>query len=74
MLCVGNFFGINNREFELYRNGEKKGIFLYNFFFSYFFAFKVAVPTYILGSNKQEHNQLFPESGELCPNVFCLGI
>lgn len=25
VLCVGNFFGINNKEFEPYKNGEKKG-------------------------------------------------
>lgn len=33
----------------------------------------VAVPTYVLGPNKKEHESLFPEDGELCPNVFSLG-
>lgn len=27
VLCVGNFFGINNREFDAYKIGEKKGEF-----------------------------------------------
>lgn len=25
LLCVGNFFGINNREFSFYKLGDKKG-------------------------------------------------
>lgn len=36
--------------------------------------FVVAVPTYILGPNKEEHVHLYPEEGsELCPNVHYLG-
>lgn len=25
LLCVGNFFGVNNREFTAYKLGDKKG-------------------------------------------------
>lgn len=25
VICVGNFFGINNKEFEPYKTGDKKG-------------------------------------------------
>ncbi|KAK4885122.1 hypothetical protein RN001_001393 [Aquatica leii] len=58
LLCVGNFFGVNNKEFELYKAGIKK----------------VNVPTYILGPNKEEHVSLYPEDGsELCNNVHYLG-
>ncbi|KAK9884169.1 hypothetical protein WA026_005125 [Henosepilachna vigintioctopunctata] len=58
LICVGNFFGINNKEFEEYKSGSKK----------------VPLPTYILGPNKVEHLDLFPqEDEELCPNVFYLG-
>ncbi|XP_018327175.1 CWF19-like protein 1 [Agrilus planipennis] len=58
LLCVGNFFGINNKEFEAYKQGFKK----------------VLVPTYILGPNKQEHVQYYPtDDSELCPNVNYLG-
>ncbi|KAF2899890.1 hypothetical protein ILUMI_06297 [Ignelater luminosus] len=58
LLCVGNFFGVNNKEFESYKLQIKK----------------VAIPTYILGPNKEEHVHLYPEEGsELCPNVHYLG-
>lgn len=29
LLCVGNFFGINNREFGPYKLGDKKGKYWY---------------------------------------------
>jgi hypothetical protein len=25
LFCVGNFFGINNKEFDAYKRGDKKG-------------------------------------------------
>ncbi|KAL1500780.1 hypothetical protein ABEB36_006225 [Hypothenemus hampei] len=60
LLCVGNFFGINNKEFRPYRLGDKT----------------VPVPTYILGPNKQDQLKEYPEDEsqfELCPNVYYLG-
>ncbi|KAJ8925700.1 hypothetical protein NQ315_009547 [Exocentrus adspersus] len=60
LLCVGNFFGINNKEFTPYKLGEKK----------------VVVPTYILGPNKEDHIGLYPSGdsdNELCSNVYYLG-
>ncbi|KAB0804662.1 hypothetical protein PPYR_01632 [Photinus pyralis] len=58
LLCVGNFFGVNNKEFDTYKFGIKK----------------VEVPTYVLGPNKEEHVKFYPEDGsELCPNVHYLG-
>lgn len=58
LLCVGNFFGINNTEFEAYKTGE----------------IKVPLPVYILGPNKEEHASLYPISDvEICPNIFYIG-
>nr|CAH7744738.1 unnamed protein product [Callosobruchus chinensis] len=60
MLCVGNFFGINNREFIPYKIGQKK----------------VPIPTYILGPNTQEHVDQYPKDEsefEICNNVYYLG-
>ncbi|KAF7271867.1 hypothetical protein GWI33_015343 [Rhynchophorus ferrugineus] len=60
LLCVGNFFGINNKEFIPYKIGDKK----------------IPIPTYILGPNKEDHVNLYPnhdEHHELCTNVFYLG-
>ncbi|RZC40507.1 CWF19-like protein 1, partial [Asbolus verrucosus] len=59
LFCVGNFFGVNNKEFELYKSGERKA----------------PIPTYILGPNSAEHANLYPDddSVELCENVYCLG-
>lgn len=58
LLCVGNFFGVNNKEFDTYKIGIKK----------------VEVPTYILGPNKEDHVKFYPQEGsELCPNVHYLG-
>ncbi|CAH1125889.1 unnamed protein product [Ceutorhynchus assimilis] len=60
LLCVGNFFGINNKEFLPYRLGDKK----------------VPVPTYILGPNKEDQVKEYPPDEsqfELCSNVYYLG-
>ncbi|XP_030766494.1 CWF19-like protein 1 homolog [Sitophilus oryzae] len=60
LLCVGNFFGINNKEFGPYRIGDKKA----------------PVATYILGPNKQDHIDLYPNDdlhNELSTNVYYLG-
>lgn len=58
LLCVGNFFGINNSQFEEYRTGVKN----------------VPIPTYILGPSKEEHTDLYPKNeSEICPNVYYLG-
>ncbi|XP_056630203.1 CWF19-like protein 1 homolog [Diorhabda sublineata] len=60
LLCVGNFFGINNRQFISYKLGDKK----------------VPIPTYILGANKEDHVTEYPADDsqfELCPNVYYLG-
>ncbi|XP_017767805.1 PREDICTED: CWF19-like protein 1 [Nicrophorus vespilloides] len=59
LLCVGNFFGINNKEFEAILTGEKK----------------LPLPTYILGPNKEEHCECYPdeEDAEICENLFYLG-
>ncbi|KAF5308205.1 hypothetical protein FQR65_LT06385 [Abscondita terminalis] len=58
LLCVGNFFGVNNKEFETFKAGIRK----------------VNIPTYILGPNTEEHTSLYPEDGsELCNNIHYLG-
>ncbi|XP_045478442.1 CWF19-like protein 1 [Harmonia axyridis] len=58
LICVGNFFGINNKEFDEYKLGNKK----------------VPLPTYILGPNKADHVNMYPEEDEeLCTNLFYLG-
>uniref|UniRef100_A0AAR5Q6T1 Cwf19-like C-terminal domain-containing protein n=2 Tax=Dendroctonus ponderosae TaxID=77166 RepID=A0AAR5Q6T1_DENPD len=60
LLCVGNFFGVNNKEFGPYRLGDKK----------------VPIPTYILGPTNQDQLAEFPKEEadfELCPNVYYLG-
>ncbi|KAG5899542.1 hypothetical protein JTB14_008228 [Gonioctena quinquepunctata] len=60
LLCVGNFFGINNKEFIPYKTGAKK----------------VPVTTYILGPNTKDHVSEYPTDEsqfELCPNVYYLG-
>ncbi|CAH1116499.1 unnamed protein product [Phaedon cochleariae] len=60
LLCVGNFFGINNKEFIPYKLGDKK----------------VPLPTYILGPNEDYHVKEYPSDQaefELCPNVYYLG-
>ncbi|CAG9865148.1 unnamed protein product [Phyllotreta striolata] len=60
LLCVGNFFGINNREFIEYKLGDKK----------------VPIPTYILGPNNESNVNEYPTDEanfEICPNVYYLG-
>ncbi|CAH0553746.1 unnamed protein product [Brassicogethes aeneus] len=60
LLCVGNFFGINNKEFTPYKLGSKI----------------VPIPTYILGPNKEEHIPLYPKDDseiEICNNLYYLG-
>lgn len=57
LLCVGNFFGINNREFEPFKNGTRS----------------ISIPTYILGPNKPEQLGLYDSDYELCPNLYYLG-
>ncbi|KYB26604.1 CWF19-like protein 1 [Tribolium castaneum] len=58
LFCVGNFFGINNKEFGPYLRGEKK----------------VPIATYILGPNSLDQVKFYPKDDafELCENVFCL--
>ncbi|XP_066249101.1 CWF19-like protein 1 [Euwallacea similis] len=60
LLCVGNFFGINNKEFGPYKLGEKK----------------VPIPTYILGPNAEHQFKEYPQDEaqfELCTHVYYLG-
>ncbi|XP_055677483.1 CWF19-like protein 1 homolog [Lutzomyia longipalpis] len=59
LFCVGDFFGDDNEEFEVYRSGAKK----------------VPVATYILGPTAEKHLPLFEDApnGEICPNVTYLG-
>ncbi|XP_060519508.1 CWF19-like protein 1 [Cylas formicarius] len=58
VLCVGNFFGINNQDFIPYKMGEKK----------------VPLATYILGPNYDYHVKEYQnEQYELCENVYHLG-
>lgn len=58
LLCVGNFFGINNTEYLPFLNGSKK----------------VPIPTYILGPNKEDHLKFYPaEESDICENLYYLG-
>ncbi|KAI4469250.1 cwf19 cell cycle control protein [Holotrichia oblita] len=57
VLCIGNFFGVNNKEFEPYKRGIKK----------------VPVTTYILGPNNEDTTAMFQEDSEICPNVYYIG-
>ncbi|XP_050296016.1 CWF19-like protein 1 homolog isoform X2 [Anthonomus grandis grandis] len=60
LLCVSNFFGINNKEFIPYKLGEKKA----------------PIPTYILGPNKEDQLKEYPEDEsqfEICHNIYYLG-
>lgn len=59
LLCVGNFFGDKNDDWQKYKSGSAK----------------VPLPVLILGPNKAEHVPLFSEGkdGELCENVTYLG-
>ncbi|XP_071454762.1 CWF19-like protein 1 [Hetaerina americana] len=59
LLCVGNFFGRNNDDWDSYKTGD----------------IKVPVPTYVLGPNDPRHTPYYPDIDgcELCPNVNYLG-
>lgn len=74
LLCVGNFFGVNNMEFDAYKRCLKQGT--YTIFYVYIINifFLVCIPTYILGPNKDEHIEMYPDDvTEFCPNVNYLG-
>ncbi|XP_066588758.1 CWF19-like protein 1 isoform X2 [Prorops nasuta] len=59
LLCVGNFFGVNNVELEPYKNGIKS----------------IPVPTYIIGPNKKSDIVYYPDDNgfEICQNLTYLG-
>ncbi|XP_071515989.1 CWF19-like protein 1 [Panulirus ornatus] len=59
LLCVGDFFGSDNSQWQQYKNGHAR----------------VPVPTYILGPNLSEltDNYLDLKGCELCENVIYLG-
>lgn len=59
LLCVGNFFGVNNCELEPYKNGTKS----------------IPVPTFIIGPNRESDIDYYPELDgcEICPNLTYLG-
>lgn len=77
LLCVGNFFGINNTEFSAYKTGRKKGLSMFHLIHCiYNNKFTVPIPTYILGPNKDEHIQYYPKGEiefEICENLYYLG-
>ncbi|XP_043262500.1 CWF19-like protein 1 [Colletes gigas] len=59
LLCVGNFFGENNIELEVYKNGAKN----------------IPVPTYIIGANSEIDLENYPDEDgcEICQNLTYLG-
>lgn len=59
LLCVGNFFGENNEEWNKYVQKE----------------LKVPISVLILGANQESHCSFYPdkEGAELCHNVIYLG-
>lgn len=59
LLCVGNFFGENNIELEIYKNGAKN----------------IPVPTYIIGANREIDLENYPDEDgcEICQNLTYLG-
>ena len=59
LLCVGNFFGENNTELEVYKNGMKN----------------IPVPTYIIGANREVDLMNYPDEDgcEICQNLTYLG-
>ncbi|XP_039300749.1 CWF19-like protein 1, partial [Nilaparvata lugens] len=59
LLCVGNFFGNNAKDWEPYANGSTE----------------VPVPTYILGPNNEKHVGFYANAdrGQLAPSVVYLG-
>lgn len=59
LLCVGNFFGVNNSELLPYKNGTKS----------------IPVPTFIIGPNRDSEIESYPEEDgcEICQNLTYLG-
>ncbi|KAL6267642.1 hypothetical protein P5V15_000716 [Pogonomyrmex californicus] len=59
LLCVGNFFGADNSELELYKTGEKT----------------IPVPTCIIGPNRESDVKNYPdeEGYDICHNLTYLG-
>ncbi|XP_015599550.1 CWF19-like protein 1 [Cephus cinctus] len=59
LLCVGNFFGENNEELEIYKSKGKN----------------IPIPTYIIGPNKDRDVKHYPDMNgcEICPNLIFLG-
>lgn len=59
LLCVGNFFGVNNTELEAYKNGMRN----------------IPVPTYIIGPNREADVNNYPDVDgcEICQNLTYLG-
>ncbi|XP_063980346.1 CWF19-like protein 1 isoform X2 [Diachasmimorpha longicaudata] len=59
LLCVGNFFGVNNIELEPYKNGIKN----------------IPVPTLIIGPNRVDDIENYPvlDGAEICQNLTYLG-
>ncbi|XP_054005897.1 CWF19-like protein 1 [Hylaeus anthracinus] len=59
LLCVGNFFGEDNIELEVYKNGAKN----------------IPVPTYIIGANREIDLENYPDEDgcEICQNLTYLG-
>ncbi|EZA49776.1 CWF19-like protein [Ooceraea biroi] len=59
LLCVGNFFGADNSELELYKSCEKA----------------IPVPTYVIGPNRESDLQHYSDGDgyEICQNLTYLG-
>ncbi|XP_076645503.1 CWF19-like protein 1 isoform X2 [Halictus rubicundus] len=59
LLCVGNFFGEDNVELEVYKNAAKH----------------ISVPTYIIGANRESDLKNYPDEDgcEICHNLTYLG-
>lgn len=59
LLCVGNFFGKDNSELDLYKSREKI----------------IPVPTYIIGPNRESDLEHYPDRDgyEICQNLTYLG-
>ncbi|XP_076298186.1 CWF19-like protein 1 isoform X2 [Lasioglossum baleicum] len=59
LLCVGNFFGEDNIELEVYKNAAKH----------------ISVPTYIIGANRESDLKNYPDEDgcEICHNLTYLG-
>lgn len=59
LLCIGNFFGEDNSELELYKSDKKA----------------IPVPTYIIGPNRESNLKDYPDEDgyEICQNLTYLG-